>query len=87
MSQLVIDKLVKTEGFKVDDGELDAKIEEQAKSVGNTLEEYKKTIDPRQVEYISNDIIITKLFDFLKANNELFVEEAKPAKKAAKKAE
>ena len=50
-------------------------------------EEYKKTIDPRQVEYISNDIIITKLFDFLKANNELFVEEAKPAKKAAKKAE
>ena len=87
MSQLVIDKLVKTEGFKVEDGELDAKIEEQAKSVGKTLEEYKKTIDPRQVEYISNDIIITKLFDFLKANNELFVEEAKPAKKAAKKAE
>lgn len=87
MSQLVIDKLVKTEGFKVEDGELDAKIEEQAKSVGKTLEEYKKTIDPRQVEYISNDIIITKLFDFLKANNELFVEEEKPAKKAAKKAE
>ncbi len=87
MSQLVIDKLVKTEGFKVEDGELDAKIEEQAKSVGKTLEEYKKTIDPRQVEYIGNDIIITKLFDFLKANNELFVEEAKPAKKAAKKAE
>lgn len=87
MSQLVIDKLVKTEGFKVEDGELDAKIEEQAKSVGKTLEEYKKTIDPRQVEYISNDIIITKLFDFLKANNELFVEEAKPAKKSAKKAE
>lgn len=87
MSQLVIDKLIKTEGFKVEDGELDAKIEEQAKSVGKTLEEYKKTIDPRQVEYISNDIIITKLFDFLKANNELFVEEEKPAKKAAKKAE
>ena len=71
MSQLVIDKIIKTEGFKVEDGELDAKIEEQAKSVDKTLEEYKKTIDPRQVEYITNDIIITKMFDFLKANNEL----------------
>ncbi len=75
LSQLVIDKIIKTENFKVEDGELDAKIEEQAKSVGKTLEEYKKTIDPRQVEYITNDIIITKMFDFLKANNELYTEE------------
>lgn len=83
MSQLVIDKIIKTEKFEVADGELDAKIEEQAKSVGKTLEEYKKTIDPRQVEYISSDIIITKMFDFLKANNELYTEEEK--KPAAKK--
>ena len=77
LSQLVIDKIIKTENFKVEAGELDAKIEEQAKSVGKTLEEYKKTIDPRQVEYITNDIIITKMFDFLKSNNELYVEESK----------
>ncbi len=83
MSQLVIDKIIKTEKFEVADGELDAKIEEQAKSVSKTLEEYKKTIDPRQVEYISSDIIITKMFDFLKANNELYTEEEK--KPAAKK--
>lgn len=94
MSQLVIDKIIKTEGIKVEDGELDAKIEEQAKSVDKTLEEYKKNIDPRQIEYITNDIIITKLFDFLKANNEMYTEEAEPAAKktaakkpAAKKAE
>lgn len=74
MSQLVIDKIVKEEKFTLADGELDAKIEEQAKSVGKTLEEYKKTIDPRQVEYITNDIIITKLFDFLQANNDLYTE-------------
>ncbi len=71
MSQLVIDKIIKSENIKVEDGELDAKIEEQAKSVEKTAEEYKKTMDPRQVEYITSDIIITKLFDFLKANNEL----------------
>ncbi len=86
MSQLVIDKIMKTENFALADGELDAKIEEQAKSLGKTLEEYKKTIDPRQVEYITNDILITKMFDFLKANNELYTEdEKKPAKKTGKK--
>ena len=85
VSQLVVDKIVKTENFKAEPEEVDAKIEEQAKSVEKTFEEYKKTIDPRQVEYITNDIIITKLFDFLKANNEMYVEEKKEAKPAAKK--
>ena len=74
MSQLVIDKIIKSENITVAEGELDAKIEEQAKSVGKTYEEYKKNIDPRQVEYITSDIIITKLFDFLKANNELYTD-------------
>lgn len=73
LSQLVIDKIVKTEKFTLADGELDAKIEEQAKSVDKSLEEYKKTMDPRQIEYITNDIIITKMFDFLTANNELYI--------------
>lgn len=88
MSQLVIDKIIRSEKITVEEGELDKKIEEQAASIGKTFEEYKKTIDPRQVEYIENDIIITKLFDFLKANNELYTEEAKaakPAKTTAKK--
>ena len=53
---------------------MEAKIEEQAKSVDKTVEDYKKNIDPRQLDYIKNDIIITKLFDFLKANNELYAE-------------
>ncbi len=74
LSQLVIDKIIKEENITVAEGELDAKIEEQAKSVEKTFEEYKKNIDPRQVEYITSDIIITKLFDFLKANNELYTD-------------
>ena len=92
LCQLIVDKIVKEQNFTVEPGELDAKIEEQAKSVDKSLEEYKKTIDPRQVEYITNDIIVTKLFDYLTTNNEMYVEEkseeAKPAKKtAAKKTE
>ena len=94
LNQLVIDKIVHTEGFKAEQSEIDAKIEEQAKSVEKTAEEYKKTMNPRQLDYIANDIVITKLFDFLAANNELYTEgETKPAakkpaaKKTTKKAE
>ena len=84
-SQLVIEKIIKDEKITLAEGELDKKIEEQAASVGKTFDEYKKNIDPRQVEYITNDIIITKMFDYLKANNELYAEDAKPAKKPAAK--
>lgn len=74
MSTLVIDKIVRTEGIKAEAEEVEAKIEEQAKSVGKTAEDYKKSMDPRQREYIESDIVITKLFDILKANNELYTE-------------
>ena len=82
---LVIDKIIKTENIKAEEKEIDAKIKEQAESVDKTFEEYKKSIDPRQVEYITSDIIVTKLFDFLKANNEMYTDDAKEAKKPAAK--
>lgn len=85
LSQLIIDKIIRTEGIKAEQEEIDAKIEEQAKSVDKTFEEYKKSIEPRQLEYITNDIIITKLFDFLKANNELVADDGKAEKKPAAK--
>ena len=74
MSTLVIDKIVRTENIKAEPEEVEAKIAEQAQSVGKTAEEYKKNLDPRQREYIESDIVVTKLFDFLKANNELSAE-------------
>lgn len=74
LSQLVIEKIVKEEGIGVTDAEVDVKIAEQAASVEKDVEEYKKSMDPRQVEYIKNDLIVTKLFAFLQANNEMYVE-------------
>ena len=71
LSQLVIEKIVREEGITATPEEIDAKIAEQAASVGKTAEEYKKNIDPRQQEYITNDIIITKLFSFLEENNNM----------------
>ncbi len=74
LSQLVISKVIDLENIGVKPGQLDEKITEQAQSVGKTYEEYKENIDPRQVEYITNDIIVTNLFAFLEENNEMVTE-------------
>lgn len=71
LSQLVIAKIVKEENITATQEEIDAKVEEQAKSVGKTAEEYRKNIDPRQLDYIANDIVITKMFALLSAENKL----------------
>ena len=74
LNQLIISQLIKDEKIEATQEEIDAKIAEQAASVSKEVEEYKKGMDPRQFDYISSDIIITKLFDFLKANNEMVKE-------------
>ena len=87
LHQLIVEKLIETEKITATKKEIDAKIAEQAKSVGKEAAEYQKTMDPRQFEYIENDIKVTKLFDFLMANNEmtLYKEEKKAAEKPAAK--
>lgn len=75
LNQLVISHIIETEKIAASDEEVDAKVAEQAASVEKTVEEYKKNMDPRQFDYIRSDIVITKLFDFLKANNEMYKED------------
>lgn len=67
--QLIVNKIIESEKIEATQEEIDTKIAEQAKSVSKEAEEYKKTMDPRQVEYIQNSIIVDKLFDFLTVNN------------------
>lgn len=90
-SQLVIDKIIREEGIKAEDSEIEEKLAEFAQKANKSLEDYKKDVDDSQREYIANDIVINKLFSFLKDNNNLTAdaEEKKPAAKkaAAKKAE
>lgn len=75
--QLIIAQIIDAEKIEATTEEVDEKIAAQAASVDKSAEEYKKTMDPRQIDYLRNDVIITKLFDFLKANNEMYVEESK----------
>ena len=76
-NQLIIAHIIDAEKIEATTEEVDAKIAQQAASVEKSAEDYKKTMDPRQIDYLRNDVIITKLFDFLKANNEMYVEESK----------
>jgi len=76
-AQLIVSHLIEAEKIEATEEEIDAKIAAQAASVEKDAAEYKKTMDPRQIEYIKNDLLVTKLFDFLKANNEMYVEESK----------
>ena len=76
-NQLIIAQIIEQEKIEASEEELDEKIAAQAASVDKDAAEYKKTMDPRQIDYLRNDIIITKLFNFLTANNEMYVEESK----------
>ena len=75
--QLIIAQIIDEQKIDATTEEVEEKIVAQAASVDKSAEDYKKTMDPRQIDYLKNDIIITKLFDFLKANNEMYVEESK----------
>ncbi len=77
LSQLIISQIIKDENIVATDEEVEEKVAEQAASVDKSAEEYKKGMDPRQYDYIKSDILITKLFEFLKANNEMYSEESK----------
>ena len=74
-NQLIISHIIEAEKIEATDEEVEAKVAEQAASVGKTTEEYKKNMDPRQFNYIRSDIVITKLFNFLKENNEMYLED------------
>ena len=67
--QLVIEKITKEEDIKATEEEIDAKISEQAIAMGRDAEEFKKSLNERQVAYFENNVIIDKVFAFLTANN------------------
>ena len=77
LHQLIVEKLIKELNIGASEEEIAEKVAEQAASVGKEPEEYRKTMDPRQLEYIEGDIKVTKLFDYLEANNEMVKAEAK----------
>lgn len=68
-SQLVIEKIISDEKIEATDADVEARIEEMAKAQGREVPELKKNMQARQLDYVKNEIVIKKLFDFLKSAN------------------
>ena len=70
-SQLVIGKIIEEEKIDATEDDVTAKIEEMAKAQGKKAPDLKKDMAARQLDSIKNEIIVKKLFDFLKSANEI----------------
>lgn len=69
--QLVLDAIMKEIQIPISDEDIDNSIVELSKSSGKTVEEFKKSLSEEYMNYIRNDITSTKLFEFLKKNNNI----------------
>lgn len=67
--QLVLDKIIKEENIKATQEEIDAKIAEQAIAYGKDVEEFKNSLNERQLSYFENNVEIEKVLEFLTTNN------------------
>lgn len=87
-SRLTLEQIIKQEKFSATEEEKKAKITEMAEKANKTFEEYSKTVNERQLEYIENQIITDKLFNMLRENAVFTTEtEKKTAKEKKAKTE
>ena len=67
--RLALQEIIKLENIGFSEEEYEAKVEEMAKSAKKSTKEYKNSLTEEHINYIKNDILMTKLMDFLVKNN------------------
>ncbi len=67
--RLAMQEIIKQEKMTVTNADVDAKIKELAKSAKKTIKEYKETVTDERLNYIKNDILMSRLLNFLIDNN------------------
>ena len=65
----VLEAIVRAEKFEVTEKEIDAKLGEFAKMANKSLEEYKKSVDSRRLDYVYSDILMSKVMGMLTTKN------------------
>ena len=70
-TRLVLEAIIKAEKLFITDEEVDAKLSEMATQQGQSLEEFKKTINQNRLNYVKNDILMSKLIATLKSKNKI----------------
>ena len=68
-SQLVIEAIIEKEEIVATDEDVEKRVEEMATAQGKPAPDVKKNMQARQLDYIKNEIVIKKFFDFLKNSN------------------
>ncbi len=67
--RLIMDAIIKAEGIKAEEAEIEAKIADFAKGQNVSVEEFKSKMNSSLQNYIENEIVTNKMIDFLMANN------------------
>ena len=67
--RLALQEILKNEKIEVLDKDVDNYVENIAKRANKSAEEYKKTMTDERLNYIKNEILMTKLLEFLVENN------------------
>ena len=68
-SQLVIEAIIEKEEIDATDEDVEKRIEEMAAAQGKPAPDVKKNMQARQLDYVKNEIVIKKFFEFLKTSN------------------
>ena len=69
--RLVLEAIIKAEKLYITDEEVDAKLSELAKQEHKSLEEFKKSVNENRINYVKNDILMSKLINLLKEKNKI----------------
>lgn len=70
-TRLVIEAIIKKENIKVEQSDIDAKLQELCERFNKTLEEIKENFPQEQLMYLENEIIMDKFLAFLRENNKI----------------
>ncbi|MBQ8749399.1 MAG: trigger factor [Clostridia bacterium] len=70
-TRLVIETIIKKENIKVEQSDIDAKLQELCERFNKTLEEIKENFPQEQLMYLENEIIMDKFLAFLRENNKI----------------
>lgn len=69
--QLVLDAIMKEVKIPVSEEDIEAQIAQLAEKAGKSVEEYGKNVNEEFRNYLRQDIVTSKLFEFFKNNNEI----------------
>lgn len=83
--QLVINKIITEQKLEATEEDVEKRIEEMAAETNMAVPDYKKHMQAKQMDYVKNDVIVKKLFAYLKANNAITAKKEGAAKKGGAK--